>query len=77
MKYNYCIIGTGRQGTAAAYDILKFAKVENLLLIDNSEKNLEMCFDKLVSNRGGSCKLFKSIERLKDRYVMHYYLNFN
>lgn len=49
MKYNYCIIGTGRQGTAAAYDILKFAKVENLLLIDNSEKNLEMCFDKLVS----------------------------
>ena len=39
MKKNYCIIGTGRQGRAAAYDLLKFAPVNQLLLLDNNQDN--------------------------------------
>ena len=43
---NYCIIGTGRQGTAAAYDILKFADIEVLLLLDNNEQSILNCLKK-------------------------------
>jgi len=46
---NYCIIGTGRQGTAAAFDILKFAQVEVLLLLDNNEESLSNCLKKIKS----------------------------
>ncbi len=46
---NYCIIGTGRQGTAAAYDILKFANTGLLLLLDNNDKSLSNCLKKINS----------------------------
>lgn len=36
MKYNYAIIGSGKQGTAAAYDLIKFGNAEKILLIDSS-----------------------------------------
>ena len=47
MKKNYCIIGTGRQGRAAAYDLLKFAPISELLLLDNSQKSIELCLEKI------------------------------
>lgn len=34
MKYNYAVIGAGRQGTAAAYDILKFGDAKTIVLAD-------------------------------------------
>ena len=34
MKKRYAILGSGRQGTAAAYDIAKFGDAELLLMID-------------------------------------------
>ncbi len=34
MKYNYAIIGSGKQGTAAAYDLIKFGDAKKVLLID-------------------------------------------
>ena len=40
---NYCIVGSGRQGTAAAYDIVKFGSPSTLTIIDNNIYNLERC----------------------------------
>ena len=40
---NYCIIGSGRQGTAAAYDIIKFGNPNSLTIIDIDSKNLTRC----------------------------------
>jgi len=47
MYHNYCIIGTGRQGTAAAYDLIKYAKIKNLLLVDTSSQSINQCLYKL------------------------------
>ena len=49
MSFNYCIIGTGRQGTAAAYDLIKHADISKLLFIDTSEKSINSCLLKLKS----------------------------
>ena len=46
MYHNYCIIGTGRQGTAAAYDLIKYAKIKNLLLVDTSLESINQCLYK-------------------------------
>ena len=43
----YCIIGTGRQGTAAAYDLLRFAKIHTLVLIDSNSKSISQCLKKI------------------------------
>ena len=34
--YNYAIIGSGKQGTAAAYDLIKFGEAKRVILIDNN-----------------------------------------
>ena len=34
MGYSYAIIGSGKQGTASAYDLAKFGNAEKILLID-------------------------------------------
>ena len=47
MSYNYCILGTGRQGTAAAYDLIKHADIKKLSLIDSNEQNIKLCLSKL------------------------------
>lgn len=38
MSYNYLIIGAGRQGTAAAYDLAKFGEAAQIVLGDMDEK---------------------------------------
>ena len=43
----YCIIGSGRQGTAAAYDIVSHGEPESLTIIDSNNHNLEKCKDKI------------------------------
>ncbi len=43
----YCVIGSGRQGTAAAYDIVSHGKPESLTIIDSNNHNLEKCKDKI------------------------------
>jgi len=35
MGFNYAVIGAGRQGTSAAYDLAKNGDSEKILLIDN------------------------------------------
>ena len=39
----YCVIGSGRQGTAAAYDIISHGAPESLTVIDSNNHNLEKC----------------------------------
>lgn len=41
MGYKYAIVGTGRQGIAAAYDIGKFGDAEDILLIDVDPRSAE------------------------------------
>ena len=43
----YCVIGSGRQGTAAVYDIVSHGKPESLTVIDSNNNNLEKCKDKI------------------------------
>ena len=43
----YCILGTGRQGTAALYDILLYAKPSSILLVDSCKESLETCVKKV------------------------------
>ena len=49
MKKNYCIVGTGRQGTAAAYDLLRFASINELLLLDCNKQSIKVCLNKIKS----------------------------
>ena len=45
----YCVIGSGRQGTAAAYDIIKYGQPESLTIIDSNEENLNKCKNKILN----------------------------
>jgi len=66
MNKKYCIIGTGKQGTAAAYDLLKFANIDSLLLIDTNQDSIDRCLLKIkfvISN----CKIDTSIIDINDR----------
>jgi len=47
MKFSYAIIGTGKQGTASAYDLIKFGDAEKVLLIDSNFVTAQKSADKL------------------------------
>ncbi len=36
MRYRYAVLGSGRQGTACAYDMIKFGEAESVVLADTS-----------------------------------------
>lgn len=63
---NVCIIGTGKQGTAAAYDILLYAKPKKLLLLDVSSASLELCNTKIRSVKSVNTKIINKIIDFKD-----------
>ncbi|MBI72550.1 MAG: hypothetical protein CMG61_03815 [Candidatus Marinimicrobia bacterium] len=70
MKKKYCIIGTGRQGTAAAYDLLVHADVETLTLLDCNQNSIDECLKKIDSVSNGvkiqqSIIDFNKIDQLK------------
>ena len=44
---NYSIIGTGKQGTAALYDILLYGDVDKVLLIDSDNESIYQCLKKV------------------------------
>ena len=50
----FCIVGAGRQGTAAAYDIIKFGNPDSLLLIDSHENGLKNSLEQAASIMGFS-----------------------
>ncbi len=41
LKYNYVIVGAGRQGVASAYDLAKFGEAKSILLTDSIKKAAE------------------------------------
>ena len=45
----YCIIGTGSQGTAALYDLIKYSQATEILLLDESDDSLKNCISKIDS----------------------------
>ena len=72
MNKNYCVIGTGRQGTAATYDLLKYADINNLLLLDNNQASIDQCLRKInfvKSNIKITTSIidFNDIDDLKDK----------
>ena len=72
MNKTYCIIGTGRQGTAAAYDLLMYADISNLLLLDNNQESIDKCLYKIHSLKSKANIItdiidFKDIKNLKDK----------
>lgn len=44
---SYAIIGSGKQGTAAAYDLIKYGKAKSVLLIDSNIDNAESSAKKI------------------------------
>ena len=65
MNKNYCIIGTGRQGTAAAYDLLLYADIKTLLLLDNKQKSINQCLKKINSVKS-NIKIVTSVINFND-----------
>jgi lysine 6-dehydrogenase len=53
MSYRYAVIGAGRQGIAAAYDMAKFGDVEEVILIDAN----------LVVAEAGAARINKLLDR--------------
>ncbi len=56
MPFTYAVIGSGRQGAAAAYDFIKFGNARRVLLVDSNEKNAKSVAQKINSLTGsGLC----------------------
>lgn len=53
MGYRYAIIGAGRQGTAAAYDLGKYGEAEFLLMLDSKEEQSQRSAER-INNLLGS-----------------------
>jgi len=49
VKYNYTIIGSGKQGTSSAYDLIKFGEGKKVLLIDNNNVTVRQSADLLIN----------------------------
>ncbi len=47
MGFRYAVIGSGRQGTAAAYDLARFGDVESILLADKSLAQAERAAERI------------------------------
>lgn len=47
MGYCYAVIGSGRQGTAAAYDLARFGEAASLLLVDASLEQAERAAERV------------------------------
>jgi lysine 6-dehydrogenase len=48
MKAKYVILGAGMQGTAAAYDLAKFADAESITLADMSLEQAQKSADRVT-----------------------------
>jgi lysine 6-dehydrogenase len=86
MSYKYAVCGAGRQGTAAAYDLVKFGDAEEILLIDAdldslkrsacrvndlTQKNLVRFVQSDVSNSEELVPLLKDVDSLISAVPFH------
>ena len=61
-----CILGVGRQGSAAAYDILKYNKPQQLLLLDNNQDSLKRTMSKINKVKDNSTQIIAEVIDLND-----------
>jgi lysine 6-dehydrogenase len=61
MSHCYAVIGAGRQGIAAAYDLAKFGKPDDLILIDKNTTIAKMASDHLNSLLGSSSVSYDTV----------------
>ena len=69
-----CILGTGRQGCAAAYDILLYAKPSTLLLLDNNSKSIDDCIKKISKVSSKKIKIEHHVIDLNDVSLLSKFL---
>ena len=61
-----CILGVGRQGSAAAYDILKYYKPQQLLLLDNNHDSLKRTISKVNRVKDDNTEIIAEVIDLND-----------
>ena len=61
-----CILGVGRQGSAAAYDILKYNKPQQLLLLDNNHDSLKRTISKVNRVKDDNTEIIAEVIDLND-----------
>ena len=64
MKSNYVILGAGMQGTAAAYDLAKFAEIGSLILADHSLEQAQKSADRVNKLVGQEVCIPKQVNAL-------------
>ena len=68
-----CILGTGKQGTAAAYDLLLYAKPKKMILLDSIEISLKSCLSKIESVKSSKTEIvLQSPNRVKGMIVFFF-----
>ena len=61
-----CILGVGRQGSAAAYDILKYYKPKQLLLLDSNQNALKKTITKIDKIKDDNTEIIAKVVDLND-----------
>ena len=63
----YCIIGTGRQGTAALYDLLLFSNASSILLIDSNQDSINKCLKLIDKSLLDKIKIYTEVVDINDK----------
>ena len=70
-----CILGTGKQGTAAAYDILLYAVPKQLILLDSNTSSLKDCISKIKFVKSNKTEIISKVIDLNDKSELIKILN--
>ena len=62
-----CILGVGRQGSAAAYDIIKYARPKSILLLDYNSTSIKNCIQKIKKIKSDSTLLQSELIDLNNK----------
>ncbi len=73
MHYNYAILGSGRQGTAAAYDLLLYGNCKSLWLVDQNSRQVESARKRLQKLTNNSSIQTRAID-IRDRQKLSEFL---
>jgi len=74
MTYNYAVIGAGRQGTAAAYDLIKYGDAKKVLLADKDLNHAQRSVKKVNELLGVDIAEARQID-VKDKKALISILN--
>ena len=67
----YCIIGTGRQGTAALYDLILFSNATSILLIDSNQNSINNCLNIIGKPLLEKTKVKTKVINIDDKKKLH------